>query len=148
MEKLKIKFIIIAIIVVSCLVLYFTFSSSKDRKINNNKSISSDNTYSITNTTKITSLNAISYAKQSDYFQYTMKNKVKDDAYYHTLLRFTITDEQVKDNNSFYTVTIKGNASGYTDDYDTHLKLIKFEITMKVYPEGRVTGGTVWTAET
>lgn len=92
-------------------------------------------TSSSSNDSKVTSESkAISYAKTKN-----LKWDIKEEGKFHSVSRIEVTDEKAsKDSWGDYEVTLKGNASGYTDDYDTKLKRVTFTAKLKVYKNGGV----------
>lgn len=78
-----------------------------------------------------TSSMAISYAKQ--YVNYgKLTEEIKDSSKLHSIKKLEITDTSIKEKNDSYRVIIKGNGSGYSDDYDTKSREFTFDVKLEV----------------
>ena len=134
---MKAKKIIAAIVIVSCItnsIILSSCSSTKEDDYSSSNNNSSNNNYSTINT--ISESEAISIAKQSSKVQ----NKIADYwdmKFFYTPDWGTCTARKVGDD---WYVTLKGNISGYTDDYKKDFIYDKtFKVTVTVSSSGNIT---------
>ena len=129
---MKAKKIIAAIVIVSCITNAIIFSSCSSTKEDDYSS--SNNNYSTITT--ISESEAISIAKQSSKVQ----NKIADYwdmKFFYTPDWGTCTARKV---GGDWDVTLKGNISGYTDDYKKDFIYDKtFKVTVTVSSSGNIT---------
>ena len=120
--------ILIILFAILCLIINRTLSQQGTIK-----KASPANTTSESIKKEITEQEAITQAKA----YYGLKSQIKSDANFHSVSRVEVTDTTAsKDYGGTYRVTLKGNASGYTDDYDTKFKRVKFTAIIKVSETG------------
>lgn len=129
---MKAKKIIAAIVIVSCITNAIILSSCSSTKEDDYSS--SNNNYSTINT--ISESEAISIAKKSSKVQ----NKIADYwdmKFFYTPDWGTCTARKV---GGDWDVTLKGNISGYTDDYKKDFIYDKtFKVTVTVSSSGNIT---------
>lgn len=107
-----------------------------------NSNTTKDNS-SITITTIKTTSEAIARAKTSGGY-HNMKNAIKSEAGFHSISILQITSETAKMKNDDYEVTFKGTCSGYTDEYNTEYKKVKFDYILEVSKDADAYTGVSW----
>lgn len=140
----RILVIVLAVACLSCSIWGFVDCGNNNYNYDSNYDSSYDSEYSGgSTTTSITRSQAISYAKNSS----TVQNKIAN--LYG--LKFYYTPDwgiatATKQSNGDWEVVIKGNISGYTDDYKTdYVYDKKFTVTVTVYSFGYV--GSVYASK-